>query len=41
MNDDVTQTDAAEVDSYEAPRVDDLDTTEGPATTAAGKTLVG
>jgi hypothetical protein len=27
--------------AYEAPEVSDLDTTEGPAVTAAGKTLIG
>jgi hypothetical protein len=32
----VESNDAAE---YEAPTVEDLDTTEGPAVTAAGKTI--
>jgi hypothetical protein len=27
--------------AYEAPEVNDVDTPEGPAVTAAGKTLIG
>jgi hypothetical protein len=30
-----------EATPYEAPQVDDLDTVDGPAVTAAGKTKIG